>query len=120
MNHKGTERTPRAEGVFLINPRAGRPCYVMIDRRPPTCSFRRTIAAGCFLLALCASAAPLLAHAADENDEVPHHFHDLWTTWGWEPGSIIALALSAWLYARGLRRTWRASGYGRAIKPWEA
>lgn len=57
----------------------------------------------------------LLAHGGE-----PHAFHDLWTTWGWEPLPILGLVLSAWLYARGVRRLWRASRVGGGIQKWEA
>jgi len=49
----------------------------------------------------------------------PHHFGDLAHTWSREPLSWIALALSAALYARGLRRTWSAAGVGHGIRWWE-
>jgi putative membrane protein len=59
-------------------------------------------------------ALPILAHGGK-----PHTWHDLVRTWGTEPYVWIGLALSAWLYARGLRRMWRASG-GGGVRPWEA
>jgi cytochrome c oxidase assembly factor CtaG len=85
------------------------------------------------LLCLCAPAT-LLAHGAAHHhdddaaptaapqpaDDVPHNFHDLWHTWGLEPLSIAGLALSAWLYLRGLRRLWRDAGTGRGVHRWEA
>jgi hypothetical protein len=37
----------------------------------------------------------------------PHNLRDLLTTWGWEPVTLVLLALSAWLYWRGVRRLWR-------------
>jgi putative membrane protein len=40
--------------------------------------------------------------------------------WELEPGSVLCLALSAWLYAAGVRRTWRRAGRGGGIKTWEA
>src|SRR5919204_2068726 len=46
--------------------------------------------------------------------------HDLWTSWDWEPGIVLGLALTAWLYARGVRSLWQASAAGRGIQPWEA
>lgn len=63
--------------------------------------------------------APIPTHLLAHGGE-PHAFHDLLTTWGWEPLPLIALALSAWLYARGLRRLWRASRVGGGIQRWEA
>jgi putative membrane protein len=59
--------------------------------------------------------AHLLAHGGE-----PHALHDLWTTWGWEPLPLVGLALSAWLYARGVRRLWRSAGTGVGIQRWEA
>jgi putative membrane protein len=50
----------------------------------------------------------------------PHTFHDLWYTWGRDPFIIAGLALTAWLYWRGLRRVWRESARGRAMRKWEA
>src|SRR3954454_20344681 len=44
----------------------------------------------------------------------------MWNTWGWEPLSILGLALSAWIYAQGVTRLWRASGLGHGIRKWEA
>src|SRR5689334_20936328 len=49
----------------------------------------------------------------------PHYWHDLWHEWGLEPGVLIPMALTAWLYARGLARLWRSSE-GGGIKRWEA
>src|ERR1043165_4482971 len=47
----------------------------------------------------------------------PHHFSDLWFTWGHDPLVIAGLALTAWLYWRGARRLWRESSErGRAIR----
>jgi len=45
---------------------------------------------------------------------------DLWKTWGWEPLVVVSLALSGWLYARGVRRLWRESGRGGGIRKWES
>ena len=50
----------------------------------------------------------------------PHTFHDLWYTWGLDPLVLIGLALSVWLYFRGLRLLWRDSAAGRGIRKWEA
>ena len=46
--------------------------------------------------------------------------HDLWTAWTFEPVTIIALMLSGWLYARGLRRLWHAAGMSRGVRRREA
>ena len=51
----------------------------------------------------------------------PHTFHDLWYTWGRDPFIIAGLALTAWLYWRGLRRVWRESSErGRVVRRSEA
>ena len=57
-----------------------------------------------------------LAHGGE-----PHDLHDLLTTWGWEPFTILGLVVSAWLYVAGIRRLWRAAGRsGAGIRRWEA
>src|SRR2546423_4216303 len=59
----------------------------------------------------------LLAHAGHADEALvqgPRNLHELWRTWGWEPLSIVGLALSAWFYAIGLKRTWK-SGMGRGV-----
>jgi putative membrane protein len=68
-----------------------------------------------FALAILIATPHALAHG-----DKPHDWHDLLRTWGWEPGVLIALALSAWLYVRGLRRLWRDAGVGHGIRCWEA
>src|SRR5689334_16204141 len=63
----------------------------------------------------CISSLPL-AHG----DE-PHDLHDLLTTWGWEPLTLIGLAVSAVLYVVGVRNVWRNAGrVGAGIRKWEA
>jgi putative membrane protein len=47
-------------------------------------------------------AAPLVLWAHEGEALQPH---DLWTTWSWDPGVVIPLALTAFLYARGARRS---------------
>jgi len=63
------------------------------------------------------SIVPVLAHEGK-----PHKFADLWYTWGRDPYIIASLALSAWLYRRGVRRLWRGDGAatGRGVQRWEA
>ena len=43
----------------------------------------------------------------------------LWSDWDWEPGIVLPLVASAWLYARGLRLLWDEH-VGRGIRLWEA
>jgi putative membrane protein len=62
----------------------------------------------------------LLPCAAGAHGGKPHHFSDLPYTWGRDPLVWLSLALSGWLYARGVRRLWREAGRGRGIRRWEA
>jgi putative membrane protein len=68
-----------------------------------------------FCLLTFALAQSVLAHEGK-----PHNVHDLVRSWSWEPGILLGLSLSAWLYLRGLRRLWRESERGRGIRRWEA
>jgi putative membrane protein len=64
----------------------------------------------------CATAqSSVIAHGGK-----PHGPDDLWKTWGWEPLVVVSLALSGWLYARGVRRLWRESGRGVGVRKWES
>lgn len=67
-------------------------------------------------LALLLALLPLPAAAHAGRPPAPH---DLAGAWSWEPGIVLPLLLSGWLYARGVRRLWR-SGAGRGIRRWEA
>ena len=73
----------------------------------------------CLLLVASAPIAPGDGGGEDE-DEGPQSVHELWHSWGLEPGSIIGLALTGGLYILGLGRTWHASGTGHGIRKWEA
>jgi putative membrane protein len=55
---------------------------------------------------------------ASAHEGKPHNFHDLWYTWGRDPVVIASLAVTAWLYMRGVRRVWRESGRGKG-KRWK-
>ena len=46
--------------------------------------------------------------------------HDLWRAWTFEPVTIALLAISGWMYARGLTRLWHAAGRNRGVREWEA
>ncbi len=75
------------------------------------------------LIAVLAGSAPCpvaLAHEGEGHERGPKDWHDLWRTWGLEPGVVVPLALSAWLYARGLARLWRQAGVGHGVTRWEA
>jgi putative membrane protein len=50
----------------------------------------------------------------------PHRLADLPYTWGLDPLVIASLALSGWLYFRGVRELWRGAASGKGIKRWEA
>lgn len=39
--------------------------------------------------------------------------------WSWDPLVILGLAVSAWLYARGVRHLWQRAGAGQGIRRWE-
>src|SRR3712207_5284378 len=57
---------------------------------------------------------------ASAHDGRPHEVGDLIYTWGLDPLVVGGLALSGWLYARGVRRLWRGAGRGGGIRRWEA
>lgn len=59
--------------------------------------------------------AGALAHT-----EVPHGWADLAGAWAFEPLVVLPLALTAWVYVRGLRRVWREAGVGHGVRRWEA
>jgi len=65
--------------------------------------------------ALLVAPAPALAHVGR-----PPEPHDLWTAWSTEPGMVLALGLSAWMYGRGLHRLWGRAGAGAGVRRWEA
>lgn len=67
-------------------------------------------------LAFCLS--PFASASAHEGK--PHKFGDLLYTWGLDPLVLAGLALSGWLYLRGVRRLWRSAGRGKAVRRWEA
>ncbi|MFN2500559.1 MAG: cytochrome c oxidase assembly protein [Pyrinomonadaceae bacterium] len=60
------------------------------------------------------------AAVAAAHDGKPHNFDDLWRSWSFDPLIIISLVLTAGFYLVGVYKLWKASGYGRAIKGWEA
>ncbi|MDB5389994.1 MAG: hypothetical protein JWM11_5640 [Planctomycetaceae bacterium] len=75
------------------------------------------------LVFLAVSGAPALVHGHGgvPHPEQPHvtgprNWSELWTAWAWEPGVLISMLLTAWLYARGTRRIWREAGAGRGIR----
>ncbi|HEU4648894.1 MAG TPA: cytochrome c oxidase assembly protein [Gemmatimonadales bacterium] len=69
------------------------------------------------LTALAPAAAVAAAHPHEGELLMPH---EVWRAWSFEPGVILALGLTAWGYARGLRVLW-ARGAGRGgVERWEA
>ncbi len=85
-------------------------------RLPISAPPRRGLAAvGVPLLLFTAPARPALAHGGP-----PPAPADLWGAWSWEPSVLLALALAAWAYARGLRALWRSAGLGRGVRTWQA
>jgi putative membrane protein len=70
------------------------------------------------LLIVCQSAA--LAHGPPNAAGKPHDFAQLLRAWEFDPGVLVPLILSAWLYARGLTRLWQSTHVGCGIKRSEA
>lgn len=46
--------------------------------------------------------------------------HDIWRAWNLDPLPIAVLALTGWLYARGVRALWRRAGVGQGVRRWQA
>jgi putative membrane protein len=63
-------------------------------------------------------AIPSLAFAHG-NGTKPHDLHELAHAWAFDPGVVIPLALSLWLYLRGTRKLWNQFGTGHGVKRWE-
>jgi putative membrane protein len=74
------------------------------------------------ILCLCAGVALLLPLSfASAHEGKPHRLRDLPFTWGTDPLVILSLALSGWLYWRGVRRLWRkGEERGLGLRRWEA
>jgi putative membrane protein len=45
--------------------------------------------------------------------------HDLWSAWSFEPLVLLGLAITAWLYVRGIQALWRNAGARRGVRAWE-
>jgi putative membrane protein len=56
---------------------------------------------------------------ASAHEGKPHTWHDLARTWAFEPVVVVSLALSAALYAVGVRKLWREAETGRGLRRWE-
>lgn len=74
-----------------------------------------------FVLGIVAAPRLLLAHEVESDEAVPESVRQLLTAWAWEPGTIIGLGISGWLYVVGMVRLWRASGEpARKTHRWQA
>jgi cytochrome c oxidase assembly factor CtaG len=64
----------------------------------------------------------ILAHGGGHGSENfrPHDWHELARAWEFDPLVVIGLVVTAFLYARGLRRMWRDGGSGSGVRGWEA
>jgi putative membrane protein len=81
----------------------------------------RTLSSRRFLFALAVTFQTLAAATLSlAHEGKPHRPRDLLTTWGLEPFVLIGLAISAWLYYRGVSRLRRESARGLGIRKWEA
>lgn len=72
------------------------------------------------VLIACATGSAVHAHGGGEPCAGPGDWHELAGAWEFEPFVVVPLALTAWVYARGVRRLWRAAGTGRGVRRWEA
>src|SRR5437764_210271 len=66
------------------------------------------------------AANPAFGHGSEHHEGQaravgPRDWGELWRTWGLEPGIVLPLVASAWLYARGVARLWR-HGTGRGVR----
>jgi putative membrane protein len=73
-----------------------------------------------FHIAFCLFTFACLAPSAQAHGGKPHGPEDLLRTWGLEPFVLLGLALSAWVYFRGVRRLWRSAETGRGVRRWES
>jgi putative membrane protein len=61
-----------------------------------------------------------MSRSARAHVTAPPRPGELWSAWEFEPAVVIALALTAALYWRGLRVVWGRAGRGVGIQAWEA
>lgn len=52
----------------------------------------------------------VLAHGGDLTG-----WHDAWTAWAFDPLVLVALVVSCWWYATGIRAVWRSAGVGQVV-----
>ena len=62
----------------------------------------------------------MTAYVFPVHDGQPLAPHDLWSAWSWEPAVVAGLALSLWLYLRGLGAVWESAGRCHGGRSWEA
>ncbi|WP_439621710.1 cytochrome c oxidase assembly protein [Gemmata sp.] len=68
-----------------------------------------------------AASAVARAHGGGgEADGGPRDWHELAGAWPLEPLVVLPLLVTAWVYARGVRRLWREAGTGRGVRRWQA
>jgi putative membrane protein len=87
--------------------------------KPPT-AIRLLLAVAAWV----AAGAVALAHGGPHPEEAaltaPRDWYELAGAWAFEPLVVIPLVLTAWVYARGVRRLWREAGVGHGVRKWEA
>ncbi len=71
----------------------------------------RKVLQGCAAVLACVRTAPALAHAGED------HAGGV-LAWNFDPWIVGGLALSALLYALGLRRLWKNAGRGAGVPAW--
>jgi putative membrane protein len=74
----------------------------------------------CVVAMAVATLIALAPHRALAHSGEPPAPHDLWTSWSWEPLVLLGIALSGWLYARGVWALWHRAGVGRGVPLWQA
>src|SRR3954468_15253481 len=56
------------------------------------------------------------AHGGEAGLRQPHNWHELASAWEFDPGVVISLLVSAWLYVQGVARIWKVTHVGCGIK----
>jgi putative membrane protein len=79
-------------------------------RVPRGAGLQRALAAGSTALALATFTSCVAAHSVEEAARGLRHLE-----WSFEPWVVACLALSAFLYARGVQQLWAHAGRGRGV-----